>query len=157
MVYTYNGIYVYKYIYLYSSCICVYIIGSYGSKCCVFHQRCDMGILGCADPNNKWVQPSYTTNSAWNITDHQQFNITWHSREARKLVAMNTKLAGKMVQQRLRDLASTVCSVCSVCSVFGVHWFQSSPKKFLVSGGQRNILVLSGRWNHHRHGITMES
>lgn len=23
-------------------------------------------------PNNKWVQPSYTTNSAWNITDHQQ-------------------------------------------------------------------------------------
>lgn len=42
MVYTYNGIYVYKNIYLYSSCICVYIIGSYGSKCCVFHQRCDM-------------------------------------------------------------------------------------------------------------------
>lgn len=89
--------------------------------------------------------------------DHQEFNITWHSREARKLLAMNTKLAGKMLQQRLRDLASTVCSVCSVCSVFGVHWFQSSPKTFLVSGGGVSGIFFWFPRDDKNHGISMES
>ena len=74
---------------------------------------------------------------------------------------MNTKLAGKMVQQRLRDLTSTVCSVCSVFGVHepvvsknisGVRW--RCQRFFLGSLGMESNRLRYGMespstWNHH--------
>ena len=114
-------------------------------------------------PNNKWVQPSYTTNSAWNITDHQQ--------STSPDTAERPENWSPWIQNWLEKWFSKDYVILQVLFVLFVRFLvstnQSSPKMFLVSGGGVSgfFSVPSGwnridcvtEWNHHRHGITMES
>ena len=171
MVYTYNGIYVYKNIYLYSSCICVYIIGSYGSKCCVFHQRCDMVLRKekCVSTPLKIPQ----TISGFNpvilpilhgisLITNNQHHLT--QQRGQKIGRHEYKTGWKNGSAKI----TWSCKYCLFC-LFGFwcprtnrlqkcFWcpVEVSAVFFSVPSGWNRIDCVT-EWNHHRHGITMES
>ena len=169
MVYTYNGIYVYKNIYLYSSCICVYIIGSYGSKCCVFHQRCDMVLRKekCVSTPLKIPQ----TISGFNpvilpilhgisLITNNQHHLT--QQRGQKIGRHEYKTGWKNGSAKI----TWSCKYCLFC-LFGFWCPRTSrpPKMFLVSGGGVSGFFLGSlgmesnrlrygmespsTWNHH--------
>lgn len=112
-------------------------------------------------PNNKWVQPSYTTNSAWNITDHQQ--------STSPDTAERPENWSPWIQNWLEKWFSKDYVILQVLFVLFVRFLvstnQSSPKMFLVSGGGVSGFFLGSlgmesnrlrygmespsTWNHH--------